>query len=67
MNHYWFIKVHDVFRAKDENTGELIELLNWRESIVDVYAESLEQAKETALLTGIKDGEHYNDIVEEHQ
>ena len=65
MKHFWFIKIHPVFNGRDENTGETIEFKNWRESILDVWATDIDKAKQTALLTGIKEGQHYNDIVEE--
>jgi hypothetical protein len=63
MQTHLFIKVHPVFKCRDEQTGEEVVFRNWRENIVDVMAKDVEQAKQTAALTGIMEGKHYNDIV----
>jgi hypothetical protein len=65
MKKFWLIKIHPYFVGKDEKSGEHIILNNWRENVADIMAQDIEQAKQTAALTGIIEGDHYNDIIEE--
>lgn len=65
LKHYWLVKIHPEFIGCDEVTKEKVAFRNWRENVIDVYAESEDQAKETAAITGLIEGEHYNDIIEE--
>lgn len=65
MKKYWLIKIYTEFMAIEEKTNKAVIFRNWRENVIDVMAANIEQAKATAALTGILEGTHYNDVVEQ--